>query len=492
MESRFQGITQFYSVEKIEDKESIIIDPILVVEFWESLGYRKYKLDNRYRIVKIQRGSIVTLAQDVELREELRDYVKFKNNKQVLRKIYSQDLVLKRLYDNLETIEINFRYGDSETAYFFYLNSIIKVTKTQIEPIDYEDYNGYVWFSQINQREIKPFNHQGAEFNTFLIKIADNNEDRFNSLISLLGYLLHSYKDPAISKAIILMDMEISHDDNTASGGTGKSLIGFALSKIISTVFFNGKNLRPADKFFLSGIKPENKLMFFDDVTKRFEFESFYSLITGDMPMEKKYKDSTVVDYKDSPKLLISSNYIIKGTGGNAEYRRKIEFEVSSYFKNVKTPLEEFGHRLFDDWDIFEWLRFDNLMIRYAQRYLTTGIIEPISVNAKMNRLISDTSFEFVEFMDDLIINPSNYNGEIRRRDVNFNKTILLTKFSQNNNSMPFKPTAKTFKKWIDIYCQFHSIRYLHHKSNGGIYVALYNIIKEENHDDISEIEIEE
>lgn len=493
MTNKFLDVVPFYTIHYSLDGEPMInIDPILIVEFWEKLGYRKLRIGVNYNIVKIERGSIVKLVKDIELREELRDYTKLTNARDVQKLIYSKDFVVKKLYENLETIEMNFRYGDASTAFFFYLNGIVSVTHNDITIIKYEDYDGYLWDSQINQRNMRGFEYINSEFKTFILKISDDDKERCESLLSILGYLLHSYKDPTVSKAIILMDQEIDPEDSAANGGTGKSLIGQALSKIVSVAFFNGKNVRTEDKFFFSGLKPENKIMFFDDVTKSFSFENFYAMITGDMPIERKYKDPTVLDYQDSPKLLISSNYIIKGTGGNAENRRKIEFEISSYFKDVKTPLEEFGHRLFDDWDEEEWLRFDNLMIRATQLFLNKGIMEPKSINAKKNRLTSDTSSEFIEFMDDVINNPTKYQGEIREMDANFNKAMLFKMFISINPSHTNRLSPIKFKKWIDSYCEFYNIKTHHHKSNGGVFVALYNIIKPSEDDDISEIEIEE
>jgi hypothetical protein len=493
MTNKFKDVVPFYIIHKSDDgKITVDIDPILVVEFWEKLGYRKLRTGVNYNIVKIDRGSIVKLVKDIELREELRDYTKLNKAREVQKLIYSKDFVVKKIYENLETIEISFRYGDATTALFFYLNGIVSVTHNGIKITNYEEYDGYLWEGQINQRNIRGFEYINAEFKTFLLRICNDNQDRCESLLSILGYLLHSYKDPTVSKAIILMDLEIDPDDTAANGGTGKSLIGQALSKIVSVAFFNGKNVRTEDKFFFSGVKPENKIMFFDDVTKFFDFESFYSMITGDMPVERKYKDPIVIDYQDSPKLLISSNYIIKGSGGNAENRRKIEFEISSYFKDVKTPIEEFGHRLFDDWEEEEWLRFDNLMIKATQLFLVKGIIEPKSINAKKNRLTSDTSTEFIEFMDDIIKNPTKYQGEIREINANFNKAILFKMFLSSNPSHTNKLSPIKFKKWIDSYCAYNNIKTKHHKSNGGIYVALYNIIKASEDDNISEIKIEE
>jgi hypothetical protein len=478
MTNRFKDVEPFYTIHILEgNKPNYVIDPILVVEFWEKLGYRKLRIGINYKIVKIEKGSIVKLVKETELREELRDYTKLKNARVVQRDIYNKDFVVKKLYENLETIEISFRYGNATTALFFFLNGIVLVTRNNINMISYEKYEGYIWDSQIIQRDIRLFEYKNAEFLTFLLRVSNDDYQRCECLLSILGYLLHSYKDSSVSKAVILIDQEIDLDNNTANGGTGKSLIGLSLSKIVPVSFFNGKNLKPTDKFFLSGIKPETKILFFDDTTKTFDFENLYPMITGSMEVERKYENRIDIDYRDSPKILISSNYVIRGTGGNAELRRKIEFELSPYFKDVKTPVEEFGHRLFEDWDEEEWLRFDNLMIRATQLFLKKGIIEPKSINAKKNRLTSDTSSEFVEFMDDIINNPTKYKGEIRGSDVNFDKAKLFEKFILINPSHTNRLSPIKFKKWIDSYCEFHNIKTKHNKSNGGIFVALYNII---------------
>jgi hypothetical protein len=493
MLNRFKGALPFYSIHISKEGKTIVdIDPVLVVEFWEKLGYRKLREGINYNIVKIEKGSIVKIVKETDLREELRDYTKLNKAKEVQRFIYGKDFVVKKLYENLDTIEIDFRYGDATTALFFYLNGIVSISKNSRKMINYEDYDGYIWDVQIIKRNIKPREHKNAEFLTFLLRVSNNDHQRCKSLLSILGYLLHSYKDLSISKAVILIDQEIDPDNNTANGGTGKSLIRLSLSKIVPVSFFNGKNLKPNDKFFLSGIKPETKILFFYDTTKSFDFENLYSMITGNMEVERKYENRIDIDYQDSPKILISSNYVIRGTGGNAELRRKIEFELSPYFKDVKTPVEEFGHRLFDDWDEEEWLKFDNLMIKATQFFLKKSIIEPKSINAKKNRLTSDTSCEFVEFMNDTINNPTKYKGHIRGVNVNYDKSILFKMFLSISPSHTNRLSQIKFKKWIDSYCEFHSIKNQHNKSNGKVFVALYNIIKTTENENISEINNEE
>jgi hypothetical protein len=213
------------------------------------------------------------------------------------------------------------------------------------------------------------------------------------------------------------MDSEIDVEFDEANGGTGKSLIGTAIGQIVPSLFMDGKNIKSQDKFKLSGLQSHHKIIFFDDVKKDFDFEWLYPIITGDLYIEKKYKNAVVIPSKESPKVLITSNYVVKGGGGNAERRRKVEYEVSTYFKNVLTPREEFGHRFFDDWDKEEWIKFDNFMAKAVQYFLNNGLIEPKSINIDFNRLKIETSPDFIDFMDNLISKSSS--SDILKIDKN-------------------------------------------------------------------------
>lgn len=85
---------------------------------------------------------------------------------------------------------------------------------------------------------------------------------------------MHTDKDPAFTKAIILIDEIIDLENNKSEGGTGKSLIAGSIGKIIPTLRKNGKLLKTNDRFFFSDVDPHHKLVVFDDVMRDFDFES--------------------------------------------------------------------------------------------------------------------------------------------------------------------------------------------------------------------------
>jgi hypothetical protein len=208
-------------------------------------------------------------------------------------------------------------------------------------------------------------------------------------------------------------------------------------------------------------------------------------MITGDLYIEKKYKNAVVIPSTETPKLLITSNYVVKGGGGNAEKRRKVEYEVSTYFKNVLTPYEEFGHRLFDDWDKIEWRKFDNFMVKSLQFYLKNGLIEPQSINIDYNRLKLETSVDFIDFMDIIINKPLSYLKQGSTDILIIDKNKLFENFSNTKPNTAKRITPIVFKKWIDKYSIYYQISTNHYKSNGNVFVELNisNLIRNESNE---------
>ena len=369
---RFQNSIPFFN-ELINKKgeTEISISNQKLIQFWEGLGYRKVIDENgNYILINIQRNSIVKEVKEHLLRSEIRAYTNFINRPDAWELFLNSDNVAKKHFESFHAINMKRNNGDESTGYLFYQNIILQISADNIDYIEYENFQGYVWEKEIINREFILSEYTESVFSEFILIIAKKDSNRVKSLMSIIGYLLHTFKDPSLSKSIILMDSEIDVEYNEASGGTGKSLIGKAISQILPILFIDGKTMKSQDKFRLSGLNNYHRIIFFDDVKKDFDFESLYPLITGDLYIEKKYKNAVVIPSSETPKILITSNYVVKGGGGNAEKRRKIEYEVSSYFKEVQTPLEEFGHRFFDDWDKTEWVKFDNFMVKTIQYYL--------------------------------------------------------------------------------------------------------------------------
>ena len=64
-------------------------------------------------------------------------------------------------------------------------------------------------------------------------------------------------------------------------------------------------------KTLLSNVGLDTKVVAIEDVRKNVDFEGFYSIITEGITVEKKNKDELFIPYKDSPKILFTTNYTI-------------------------------------------------------------------------------------------------------------------------------------------------------------------------------------
>ena len=95
--------------------------------------------------------------------------------------------------------------------------------------------------------------------------ITGNSEERFNSLQSILGYLLHTNKELQENKIVILYDAEMGNS-HEANGGTGKTLlINGAIKQMRNVTVIDGKRYdsRP-NRFLYQNVNPSTNVVFFE------------------------------------------------------------------------------------------------------------------------------------------------------------------------------------------------------------------------------------
>lgn len=363
----------------------------------------------------------------------------------------------------LNPADIIIQEDNREECYLYYQNCAVKVTTTGLEQIDYLDLSGYVWRNQIIAREFVPTDHHESEFRTFLWKIAGEDEERYNSFKSIVGYLLHSYKTSANNKAIILNDETISENPN---GGSGKGLFWNAIAKMKKVSMIDGKTFDFNKSFPYQTVSTDCQVLVFDDVKKNFSFESLFSVITEGITIEYKGQDAIKIPVEKSPKILITTNYTVGGVGGSFE-RRKFEAELSAYFGAHHTPEDEFGHMLFDDWTEKEWSRFDAFMINCIQYYLEKGLVKHEFKNLATRKFIKDTSSEFYEWSKEEGV--ITFNTRIGKRQ-------LYDNFVDDYPDMKKWLTQKRFKLWIHHYAKFYGFEFLEGNSQGMRWVEITNL----------------
>ena len=353
----------------------------------------------------------------------------------------------------IDAIDVEIMEDTKEKSYLYYKNCVVEVSKNEIKEIDYIDLPGHVWKRQIIDRDFKRNDHHNAEFRTFVWKIAGENVNRYNTFKSVIGYLLHGYKNSANNRAIIFNDETISDNPN---GGSGKGLFWNALKHMKKVSSIDGKTFEFSKSFPYQTVSTDTQILVFDDVKKNFNFENLFSLITEGITLEYKGQDAVIIPVEKSPKLLITTNYTLGGIGGSHE-RRKFEVEMSSYFNYKHTPLDEFGHMLFADWDATEWLRFDNYMINCEQYYLKNGLIESEYYNLEARKFIKETSFEFYEWVQD-------DNLWINKR---FSKNDKYEEFVSEYTDLKKWLTKRRFSFWLDSFAKYKDYELLKTKTNG-------------------------
>jgi hypothetical protein len=289
----------------------------------------------------------------------------------------------------------------AEASYIPFRNGIVKTTVEGSTLISYAEAGKAVWATQIINHEISlidpdNFDPNNAEFYGFIRRISGDDDEY---LCSLIGYLLHRYKDPAKPYAVILGE---ETEDEKKGGGTGKGILVRALAEMANTVRVDGKNFKLDKSFVFQRVGLDTKILAIEDVRKNVDFEGFYSIITEGITVEKKNKDEVHIPYVDSPKIIFTTNYTVNARGGHGK-RRQRTFEFSNYFSTARTPEDEFGHKLFDDWDRDEWSRFHNFMFMCLQQYLIHGIpANVMSVATARKGVRGAFGNEFVEWYDDL------------------------------------------------------------------------------------------
>jgi hypothetical protein len=353
----------------------------------------------------------------------------------------------------VSSINVTFNRDTADTSYIYYQNAVVKTTKNAIETLDYSEIDDLIWTNQVIKRNIELNNESEGVFKTFIWKVSGENPERYYTLKSVIGYLMHSYQNEAKPKAIIFNDEMISED--IPNGGSGKGLIHRAIGHIKNIVIEDGKKFDPKGQFAYQKVNKDTQIFLMDDVPKHFSFESLFSIITEGMTVEKKGQDAYQIPFKDSPKISITTNYTIQGSGASHE-RRVFEVEIANYFNENHTPEMEFGHLFFTEWDAKEWARFDNFMIRCVQYFLKNGLVNSDKVNLKIRKFRNEMGTEFIEFME-----MQKFNGApINRKDFrdDFNK--------QYPNVAKFN-TPQKFNKKVKDFCAFHNIKFDEGKYNG-------------------------
>jgi len=449
---------------------SLKISNARLLRFIALNGFMRLKLSpTNYLLVK-KKNNRIRISSEEEMIAFVGDYLKRKNEEAVYEifvKGVGQYVSNKKL-SFLPVGELPDDRDAKSSGVFYFQNCYCIVTDNEIVVKDYDDLPYVIWENRIINHEYNNIDDVVGQFEQFCKNITNKDDSRFLSLKTILGYLLHRNKTREEAKAIILYDENMLLNDKT-NGGTGKTLLSVALSKVRDLELFDGKSIKAESWFKNQRINLTTDLITYDDLNKFTSLELFYSMISTGVEVEKKRKDAFYIKHEESPKIIITSNYLVKGPGGSSDLRRRFEFEIANYYNEDFTPELDFGNRFFnDDWSTTEWQKFYHFLMECLMEYLSKGLVIAPAINFNGKRLEMNTSKEFVEFAEDMF----DFNSWIDKREMEewyaefYPETLV---------------SAHKFKKWLEEYC-FENEAVLKIKSTGGKY--LFNMEKKVVKDD--------
>lgn len=429
-----------------DDKGKVSINPMFYKRFLERNGFKKYFPDGAQKPIFVSINSNKVSETSVE---KIKDFVLNYLEQREEYDVWSYCAKYTTLFsDNfllmLESVELMMLRDTSKKSFIAFQNGILEVTKNTLNMIDFIDVDGYIWESQIIQRGFQISKDNNNDYKIFINNISNNNPLAIECTI---GYLLCTHKDKMNNRAIILNDEVISENPE---GGTGKGLFIQGVQNIRKVSILDGKAFDDKKSFPYQTVSAETNVLVFDDVKKNFDFESKFSLVTEGMTLERKNKDAIKLKVEDSPKIVISTNYAIKGEG-NSHNRRRHEIEFAQYYGKDITPISEFKRQLFDDWELNDFNKFDNYMVECLQKYLANGLIEQNAKNIHLRKFIAETSMEFFDWIND----RQNLTLNVRH-----DKIEVYNRFVEDYPDFKKWLQRKTFSIWVKKYSSYRSFEY--------------------------------
>jgi len=442
-------IVFWYEIET-KTGSRIVIDNVQFKLFLEKKGFYKFYNDEKSEVplfINIDEN-IVRASSATKIKDFVLNYLYDKSELDIWNVLASSTKYFSDTYLSfLDSIELKMMSDTKEVVYLYFQNGVVEVTKDGATLKDYIDCNAYVWKDQIIDRDYIITESDENDFQKFVSRISADENKRIQTLETTIGYLISSFKSKTDQKAIIFNDQEISTGD--PNGGSGKSLLLTALGKFKKSVTIDGKSFDPArGEFVFQRVGLDTQILAFDDVKKKFNFEALFSIITEGISVNRKNKDEIFIPFEKSPKIIITTNYVLSGSGSSHD-RRRHEVELYQYFNQYRTPLDEFGKLLFDEWNSEQWSRFDNYMINCCRLFLKFGLIKPESINVNIKRFIQSTSKDFYDFiLDDSI----GLDAKIYTNDI-------VDQFRKEFSDQA-KISNQRFVNWVKNYADFKGFEF--------------------------------
>lgn len=505
---RFNDDGEFESAQPIEPdeqfwqdktKEGRVVDCYFDYDgakrFLEHRGYHRHEKPNHeYEFVSVE-GRIVKEVKPHQVADFMQNFAVDTLPKYVRNMLYKG----KAQYfgpvslSMLDYFTEEFDHAVYGTERLFFRNCIWEVSADGINTMDYTQLGFYIWDTQRKMFDAKqtsePLIHihhdddgvwsyeitptgRLCDFLSFLENTSNftwrkkyseitqqeknENAQHLISKLAAFGYMIATAKSKSISKAVIGMDGKQS-EVGVSNGRSGKSLLGEAVRQVVATVYKNGKEFsgNKLSPFVWDGVDERTRFTFIDDAQRDFDFESLFSLITGDWPVNPKGERGFVIPWSKSPKIYLTTNHAAVGDGASFEDRQWL-IAFSDFYNATHKPIHDFGTHFFcDEWPETQWNLFWNLVATCLRIFFKYGYIEAPGDRLEKRKLLQEVGEEFALWADEYYspstdpTKPSKLNQEdVPRKDIYDN---FLEYIGPARRSF-YSP--KSFKAKLIKYCE--------------------------------------
>lgn len=422
--------------------------------FLENRGFYKVQLnDKEFTFVKVY-NNIMNEVNEVHIKDFVLNHVV-----EVDMNVYnffakSTTKFSENYLNHLATKELAMVRDNETESYLFFLNGVLKITDEKTEIIDYINIGGFVWQKNIIPHNFT-FTNDKSDFETFINNVSNKDEKRSLIVECAIGYLLNNYKKSDEGLAIVFYDETLN--DNP-SGRTGKTLISKALGNCRKLVTLNGKEFNNKGQFPYQTINLDDNIICFDDMERSFKFETLFSIITGNLTLNKKNLQPIEIPFEISPKILFTSNYILSGVGDSHD-ARKVEIELYRHYSKKYKPINEFGKLFFTGWDKKEWDCFFSYMVSNIQKYFKHGLIYSELKTGKTKKLIANTCEDFYDFCE---------NEYLWKSDHFYTTKEIMQSYADGSREVPRQMNISWFGRWLGMYFDYKQWK-REDTTNGGI-----------------------
>ena len=440
--------------------------------FLENRGFYKVQLnDKEFTFVRVY-NNIINEVNETNIKDFVLNHV-VEVDMHVYNFFAKSTAKFSETYLNqLATKDLAMIRDTEDTSYLFFKNGVLKITSDKTELIDYINIGGFVWEKNIIEHDYN-FSNEISDFEKFILNVSKQEQDRKLIVECAIGYLLNNYKKQDEGLAIVFYDETLN--DNP-SGRTGKTLISKALGQCRKLVTLNGKEFNNKGQFPYQTINLDDNIICFDDMERSFKFESLFSIITGNLVLNKKNLQPIEIPFSKSPKILFTSNYILSGVGDSHD-ARKIEIELFRHYSKTYKPIDEFNKLFFSGWDLKEWDSFFSYMISNIQKYLKNGLLFSELKTGKTKKVIANTCEDFFDFCE---------NEFLWRNNHYYTTKEIMQSYADGVREMPRNMNASWFGRWLGMYFDYKKWK-REDTTNGGVrkFMILGANEKQEEDEDI-------